>query len=192
MRVPGPGATAARKTSACKVRRSIEVCCSPRPRMIARRAHGCRERERQGARKCAARERAANARHLIVLLTIAYIVNFLDRNDIGYAGITMNAGPRPHGQPVWLGRRYLEISYALLEVPSSLIKQKGRRAAVAESDHDHLGYRQPARPRSRSKPKSSMPSGCCSAQPRYRTLSRRGAASSPLGSRHSTARAMLA
>jgi len=32
-----------------------------------------------------------NAWRLLVILAIAYVVNFLDRNSIAYAGLTMNA-----------------------------------------------------------------------------------------------------
>ena len=65
-----------------------------------------------------------NARHLIVLLTIAYIVNFLDRNDIGYAGITMNEALGLTASQFGWAAGISIISYALLEVPSSLIMQR--------------------------------------------------------------------
>jgi MFS transporter, ACS family, tartrate transporter len=65
-----------------------------------------------------------NALHLIVLLAIAYIVNFLDRNDIGYAGITMNAALGLTASQFGWAAGISIISYALLEVPSSLIMQR--------------------------------------------------------------------
>ncbi|HEX4266780.1 MAG TPA: MFS transporter [Steroidobacteraceae bacterium] len=65
-----------------------------------------------------------NARHLIVLLAIAYVVNFLDRNDIGYAGITMNGALGLTASQFGWAAGISIVSYALLEVPSSLIMQR--------------------------------------------------------------------
>lgn len=65
-----------------------------------------------------------NVRHLIVLLAIAYVVNFLDRNDIGYAGITMNQALGLTASQFGWAAGVSIISYVLLEVPSNLIMQR--------------------------------------------------------------------
>jgi MFS transporter, ACS family, tartrate transporter len=65
-----------------------------------------------------------NVRHLIVLLAIAYVVNFLDRNDIGYAGITMNQALGLTASQFGWAAGISIVSYALLEVPSNLVMQR--------------------------------------------------------------------
>jgi MFS family permease len=65
-----------------------------------------------------------NVRHLIVLLATAYVVNFLDRNDIGYAGVTMNQALGLTATQFGWAAGIAIISYALLEVPSNLVMQR--------------------------------------------------------------------
>jgi MFS family permease len=65
-----------------------------------------------------------NVRHLIVLLALAYLVNFLDRNDIGYAGITMNQALGLTASQFGWAAGISIVSYALLEVPSNLVMQR--------------------------------------------------------------------
>jgi MFS family permease len=64
-----------------------------------------------------------NARRLVVILAIAYVVNYLDRNSIAYAGLTMNkALGLTASQFGWAGGITV-VSYSLLEIPSNLFMQ---------------------------------------------------------------------
>jgi MFS transporter, ACS family, tartrate transporter len=65
-----------------------------------------------------------NIRHVVVLLAIAYVINFLDRNAIGYAGITMNPALGLTASQFGWAAGISIISYALLGVPSNLFMQK--------------------------------------------------------------------
>jgi MFS transporter, ACS family, tartrate transporter len=65
-----------------------------------------------------------NVRHLVVLLSIAYVINFLDRNDIGYAGVTMNQALGLTATQFGWAAGVSIICYALLEVPSNLVMQR--------------------------------------------------------------------
>ncbi len=64
-----------------------------------------------------------NAKRLVAILAIAYVVNYLDRNSIAYAGLTMNkALGLTAGEFGWAAG-LTTFSYALLEIPSNLIMQ---------------------------------------------------------------------
>lgn len=65
-----------------------------------------------------------NIRRVVVLLAIAYVINFLDRNGIGYAAITMNAALGLTGSQFGWAAGISIISYSVLEVPSNLVMQK--------------------------------------------------------------------
>ena len=65
-----------------------------------------------------------NIKRLVVILVIAYVVNYLDRNSIAFAGLTMNRAlgltPREFGLAAGLS----VLAYSLLEVPSNLFMQR--------------------------------------------------------------------
>jgi ACS family tartrate transporter-like MFS transporter len=65
-----------------------------------------------------------NAKRLVVILAIAYVVNYLDRNSIAYAGLTMNTALGLTARQFGWAAGITVFSYALLEVPSNLFMQK--------------------------------------------------------------------
>jgi MFS family permease len=65
-----------------------------------------------------------NAWRLLVILAIAYVVNYLDRNSIAYAGLTMNKALGLSAREFGLAAGLTTVSYALLEIPSNLFMQR--------------------------------------------------------------------
>ena len=65
-----------------------------------------------------------NAWRLLVILAIAYVVNYLDRNSIAYAGLTMNKALGLTARQFGLAAGLTTVSYALLEIPSNLFMQR--------------------------------------------------------------------
>jgi ACS family tartrate transporter-like MFS transporter len=65
-----------------------------------------------------------NARRLVSLLAVAYVVNHLDRNSIAYAGITMNQALGLSATQFGWAAGIAIISYCMLEVPSNLFMQR--------------------------------------------------------------------
>ena len=65
-----------------------------------------------------------NAARLVVILAIAYVVNYLDRNSIAYAGLTMNTALGLTARQFGWAAGITVFSYALLEVPSNLFMQR--------------------------------------------------------------------
>lgn len=65
-----------------------------------------------------------NAKRLVAVLAIAYVVNYLDRNSIAYAGLTMNQALGLTARQFGWAAGLTTFSYALLEVPSNLFMQK--------------------------------------------------------------------
>jgi MFS family permease len=65
-----------------------------------------------------------NTTRLVVVLAIAYIINYLDRNSIAYAGLTMNKALGLTARQFGWAAGLTTFSYALLEVPSNLFMQK--------------------------------------------------------------------
>ncbi len=65
-----------------------------------------------------------NAWRLLILLAIAYVINFLDRNSIAYAGLTMNADLGLTASQFGWAAGITILSYSALEVPSNLIMQR--------------------------------------------------------------------
>lgn len=65
-----------------------------------------------------------NAWRLVVVLAVAYVVNYLDRNSIAFAGLTMNRALGLTARQFGLAAGLSVASYSLLEVPSNLFMQK--------------------------------------------------------------------
>jgi MFS family permease len=65
-----------------------------------------------------------NAWRLLVILAIAYVVNYLDRNSIAYAALTMNKALGLTARQFGLAAGLTTVSYALLEIPSNLFMQR--------------------------------------------------------------------
>lgn len=63
-------------------------------------------------------------RHLMPLLIIAYVINFLDRANMGMAQKTMSDDIGLSASAFGLGAGLFFITYALLEIPSNLILEK--------------------------------------------------------------------
>lgn len=65
-----------------------------------------------------------NAWRLVVILAVAYVVNYLDRNSIAFAGLTMNKALGLTARQFGLAAGLAVASYSILEVPSNLFMQK--------------------------------------------------------------------
>lgn len=65
-----------------------------------------------------------NAWRLVAILVVAYVVNYLDRNSIAFAGLTMNKALGLTARQFGLAAGLSVASYSLLEVPSNLFMQK--------------------------------------------------------------------
>lgn len=65
-----------------------------------------------------------NAWRLVAILIVAYVVNYLDRNSIAFAGLTMNKALGLSAREFGLAAGLSVASYSLLEVPSNLFMQK--------------------------------------------------------------------
>src|SRR5215468_5992003 len=75
-------------------------------------------------RKCAWR--------LIPFLTLLYIVNFLDRVNVGFAALTMNKDLGFSPSVFGFGAGVFFFSYALCQIPSSVMLQRiGAKRAVS-------------------------------------------------------------
>ncbi len=72
------------------------------------------------------------ARHLIPLMGLLYVVSFLDRVNVSYAALTMNADIGLSASAFGLGAGIFFIGYFFFEVPSNLILHKvGARVWIA-------------------------------------------------------------
>jgi MFS transporter, ACS family, tartrate transporter len=65
-----------------------------------------------------------NARRLLGVLAIAYVINFIDRNSVAYAALTMNVAFGLTASQFGWATGLTMLSYSLLEVPSNLIMQR--------------------------------------------------------------------
>ena len=65
-----------------------------------------------------------NALRLVVVLVVAYVINYLDRTSIAFAGLTMNSSLGLTARQFGLAAGLSVASYSLLEVPSNLFMQK--------------------------------------------------------------------
>ncbi len=73
-----------------------------------------------------------NALRIIPFLALAYVVNFLDRTSIGYAGLQMNAAIGLTAAQFGVGAGIVFVGYCLLEVPSNLLMYRvGARRWIA-------------------------------------------------------------
>jgi len=57
---------------------------------------------------------------LMPILILAYIFNYLDRNNVGFAGLTMNQAIGLTATQLGFGAGVFFIAYCLLEVPSNI------------------------------------------------------------------------
>ncbi len=65
-----------------------------------------------------------NVWRLVVLLSVGFVVNYLDRNSVAYAGLTMNKDIGLTASQFGWGAGLAIVSYSLLEVPSNLFMHK--------------------------------------------------------------------
>src|ERR1700751_4861986 len=73
-----------------------------------------------------------SAWRLLPILTLAYIVNYLDRTNIGFAALTMNAQIGLTATQFGFGAGFLFAGYCVFEVPSNLALYRfGARAWIA-------------------------------------------------------------
>jgi MFS transporter, ACS family, tartrate transporter len=73
-----------------------------------------------------------NAWRIIPFLALAYVVNFLDRTSVGYAGLQMNGSLGLTPAQFGAGAGIVFVGYCLLEVPSNLLMYRvGARRWIA-------------------------------------------------------------
>src|SRR4051795_3023524 len=72
------------------------------------------------------------ARRLLPLLVLLYLVNYLDRVNVGFAALTMNADLGLSSAAYGLGAGLFFIGYFVFEVPSNVVLHKvGARIWIA-------------------------------------------------------------
>jgi len=86
-----------------------------------------------GATEAAERRAFAKvARRLVPILTAGYVLNYLDRNNIGFAALTMNQEIGLSATQFGLGAGILFLSYCLFEIPSNVVLYRvGARVWIA-------------------------------------------------------------
>src|SRR5689334_17755080 len=57
---------------------------------------------------------------LVPILCIGYVLNYLDRSNIGFAALTMNQALGLSASQFGIGAGILFVSYCLFEIPSNL------------------------------------------------------------------------
>ena len=65
-----------------------------------------------------------NAWRLVLVLAVAYVVNYLDRNSVAYAGLTMNQDLGLTATQFGWGTGIAVFSYSVLEIPSNLFMHR--------------------------------------------------------------------
>jgi ACS family tartrate transporter-like MFS transporter len=71
-------------------------------------------------------------RRLMPFLFVLYIVNYIDRNNIGFAGLQMTAELHFSDEAFGLGSGIFFIGYVLLGIPGAMIVEKwGARKIIA-------------------------------------------------------------
>ena len=76
---------------------------------------------------------------LLPILTVAYVFNYLDRNNIGFAALTMNRQIGLTATEFGRGAGMLFVGYCFLEVPSNMILYRvGARKWLAQKGFDPL------------------------------------------------------
>ncbi len=69
---------------------------------------------------------------LVPILTVGYLLNYLDRNNIGFAALTMNRQIGLSATQFGLGAGILFVSYCLFEIPSNVaLYRYGARVWIA-------------------------------------------------------------
>ena len=76
---------------------------------------------------------------LLPFLFVLYICNFLDRTNVAIAALQMNRDLHFSATAYGFGAGIISLSYALFEVPSTLMLAARRGAVMDLSHHDHLG-----------------------------------------------------
>ena len=77
--------------------------------------------------------------HLIPFLLLCYVIAFLDRVNVGFAALTMNKELGLTAEMFGFAAGIFFFGYFIFEVPSNLILERDRRAAMDCQDHDLLG-----------------------------------------------------
>ena len=76
---------------------------------------------------------------LIPFLVLCYAVNFLDRVNVGFAGLAMNEDLGFTPEVFGFGAGIFFVGYILFEIPSNLALAQIRRAHLDRAHHDQLG-----------------------------------------------------
>src|ERR1700733_2696985 len=63
-------------------------------------------------------------RHILPLLSCIFVLNYLDRVNIGFAALRMNADIGLTSEIFGLGASVLFVGYIMLEIPAGLIMQR--------------------------------------------------------------------
>ena len=78
---------------------------------------------------------------LVPFVTVGYLLNYMDRNNVGFAALTMNRDDRIDGDRVRLRRRSALFRLQLLRDPQQHGALPVRRATLDRANHDHVGHR---------------------------------------------------
>ena len=87
-------------------------------------------------------ERATMARvtwRLLPFLLLLYIVSWLDRVNVGFAKLQMNADLGFSETAYGFGAGIFFLGYALFEIPSNLLLVRFGARLLDRAHHDHLG-----------------------------------------------------
>ena len=74
------------------------------------------------------------------LIVLLYFVAYLDRNNVGFAKLTMSEDIGLNSAAYGLGAGIFFLGYALLEVPSNARHVPVRSPEMARPDPDHVGH----------------------------------------------------
>ena len=107
---------------------------------------------------------------LMPLLMLGYFCAYLDRVNVGFAGLTMNKSLGFSDAVFGFGAGVFFVGYFLAEIPSNLILNTCRRAQVDRPHPAHLGHHlRPHRLRLERLELLRHPA-CCSASPRRASI----------------------
>src|SRR6266487_1957267 len=76
---------------------------------------------------------------LIPFLFVLYVIAWLDRVNVGFAGLQMNTDLGFSSTVFGLGSGIFFLGYCLFEIPSNIILEQGRSAALDRANHGDMG-----------------------------------------------------
>ena len=79
------------------------------------------------------------SRHLLWFLFLLFVFSFLDRINIGFAGLTMMGDLGLTGTQFGLATTLFYVAYIACGIPSNMILARVRRQKMDRQHHDRLG-----------------------------------------------------